>query len=61
MSKTENRQINFEAPPEVIEAIEEIRRLSSSPIPSRREAICQAILNERDALRRVIAQERKAG
>jgi hypothetical protein len=47
----DRKQINFRADDELEEAIEEIRRLTS-PIPSVSNAIRQAVLNERDRLRR---------
>ncbi len=51
-------QINFIADQEVREALDEIRALRR-PVPSISQAIRDAILNERDTLRRQVAREKQ--
>ena len=51
-------QINFIADQEVREALDEIRAFRR-PVPSISQAIRDAILNERDTLRRQVARERQ--
>ena len=53
-------QINFTVDAEVREALDDIRAMRR-PVPSLSEAIRQAILNERDSLRRRIAAQETRG
>ena len=59
MTKRNRDQVNFTVDPEVRAALDDIRAMRR-PVPSLSEAIRQAILNERDMLkRRITSQERK--